>query len=43
MLGDFPVLRHIVRPHSDDLPAQVHGVPDGRLQGVRGDGDQQVH
>ena len=43
MLGDFSVLGHIVRPDPDGLPAAVHGVPDGLVQGVRGHGHQQVH
>ena len=43
MLGDIALLGDILRPHPDGLPAQVHRVPDGLLQGVRGDGYQQVH
>ena len=43
MLGDIPVLGNILHPDPDGLPAQVYRVPDGLLQGVRGDGYQQVH
>ena len=40
LLGNFPLLGDILRPHPDGLPAQVYRVPDGLLPGVRGDGDQ---
>ena len=43
MLGDVALLGDILRADPDGLPAQVHRVPDGLLQGVRGHGDQQVH
>ena len=42
LLGDLPLLCDIICADSDGVSAQVNRVPDGSVQSVRGNGDQQV-